>query len=93
MNDQPDPKLLENVDEGRRASLKKILLGSAFAIPVIASFTMTGLGVNEAYAGTSNVSTCHHHSPPPPHLHQPHQCSQPGSPVADLDPPTHHRRK
>ena len=61
MDDQPDPKLLENVDEGRRASLKKILLGSAFAIPVIASFTMSGLGVNEAHAGTSNVTHGHHH--------------------------------
>jgi len=90
MNDQPDPKLLENVDEGRRASLKKILLGSAFAIPVIASFTMTGLGVNEAYAGTSNVTTCHH-SPPRPHEHQPH-CSQPSTSTAAVDPPTHHRK-
>ena len=48
MDDQLDPKLLDNIDEGRRASLKKILLGSAFAIPVIASFTMSGLGVAEA---------------------------------------------
>lgn len=70
MDDQPDPKLLEQVDEGRRASLKKILQ-SAFAIPVIASFAMSGLGVNEAYAGLSNGKTgkgCggHQHQPPPP---------------------------
>jgi len=56
MSDQPDPKLLETVDEGRRASLKKILLGSAFAIPVIASFTMSGLGVGEAHAGLRNTT-------------------------------------
>jgi len=61
MDDQPDPKLLESVDEGRRASLKKILLGSAFAIPVIASFTMSGLGVNEANAGITNSTGHHHH--------------------------------
>ena len=58
MDDQPDPKLLESVDEGRRASLKKILLGSAFAIPVIASFTMTGLGTAEAgRVGQGNGTT------------------------------------
>ncbi len=61
MDDQPDPKLLESVDEGKRASLKKILLGSAFAIPVVASFTMSGLGVNEAYASIPNTTHGHHH--------------------------------
>jgi hypothetical protein len=79
MDDQPDPKLLEGVDEGRRASLKKILLGTAFAIPVIASFTMSGLGVNEAYAGCSNATT-HKHQPPPPPICKP------------IDPP-HTKRK
>ena len=72
MDDQPDPKLLESVDEGRRASLKKILLGSAFAIPVIASFTMSGLGVNEAYAGTSNITKGHHHHHHHHHDHDHH---------------------
>lgn len=84
MDDQPDPKLLEHVDEGRRASLKKILQ-SAFVIPVIASFAMSGLGVNEAYAGHSNSTTgqgCgHQHQPPPPPKCQP------------TDPPTHSHRK
>jgi hypothetical protein len=65
MDNQPDPKLLEHVDEGRRASLKKILQ-SAFAIPIIASFAMSGLGVNEAYAGLSNGKSGHQHQPPPP---------------------------
>jgi hypothetical protein len=72
MDDQPDPKLLETVDEGRRASLKKILLGSAFAIPVIASFTMSGLGVNEAYAGTRNTTNGHHHHHHHPEHHHKH---------------------
>lgn len=62
MDDQLDPKLLDNVDEGRRASLKKILLGSAFAIPVIASFTMSGLGTAEAQSmGGPNTTHSHHH--------------------------------
>jgi hypothetical protein len=92
MDDQPDPKLLERVDEGRRASLKKILLGSAFAVPVIASFTMSGLGVNEAYAGIGNVTTGHHPHCQPPHYHQPHPC-QPGQTgvTTDVDPHSHHK--
>lgn len=92
MDDQPDPKLLERVDEGRRASLKKILLGSAFAVPVIASFTMSGLGVNEAYAGMSNVTGHHPPQHNPPHYHQPHPC-QPGQGGAapDIDPHSHRK--
>jgi hypothetical protein len=82
MDDQPDPKVLESVDEGRRASLKKIILGAAFAVPVIASFTMSGLGVNEAYAtGHSNAKTCQHqHQPPPKPICKP------------LDPPHSHHK-
>ena len=76
MSDQPDPKLMENVDEGRRASLKKILLGSAFAIPVIASFTMSGLGVGEAHAGLKNTTggkgDHHHHGHHHHHHHHGH---------------------
>lgn len=45
---------LENIDEGRRAAIKKIALG-AFVAPVVASFTMKG-GVSVALAGTANSS-------------------------------------
>jgi hypothetical protein len=72
MDDKPDPKLLEHVDEGRRASLKRILQ-TAFVLPVIASFAMSGLGVNEAYAGLSNGKTCggHQHQPQPQPISKP----------------------
>jgi hypothetical protein len=87
MDDQPDPKVLESVDEGRRASLKKIILGAAFAVPVIASFTMSGLGVNEAYATiASNGKTCQHE-----HEHQ-HQHQPPPKPICKpLDPHSRHK--
>ena len=75
MDDQLDPKLLDNIDEGRRASLKKILLGSAFAIPVIASFTMSGLGVAEAGVGNRNSTNSghHHHHDHHEHHHDHHE--------------------
>jgi len=57
MDDKLDPKVLEKVDEAKRSSLRKIIIGSAFAIPVIASFTMSGLGVTEAYAGVTQNTT------------------------------------
>ena len=63
MDDKLDPKVLENVDEAKRSSLRKIIIGSAFAIPVIASFTMSGLGVSEAQAQCANCTkppTKHH---------------------------------
>ncbi|MFC1488442.1 hypothetical protein ACFL6B_01200 [Thermodesulfobacteriota bacterium] len=35
-----DEKVLEKVDPGKRAFLKKIAVGTAFAIPVMKSFSM-----------------------------------------------------
>ena len=54
MDDKLDPKLLESVDESKRSSLKKLILGSAFAVPIIASFSLSGLGTAEAGAHTGN---------------------------------------
>jgi uncharacterized protein YjbI with pentapeptide repeats len=43
------PKIvLESVDEPRRAFLRKLIVGSAFVVPSVASFSMTGLSVAEA---------------------------------------------
>ncbi len=47
-------KVLGHVDESRRAFLKKLLMGGAFVIPAVASFSMTGLGTEKAYAYPSN---------------------------------------
>jgi hypothetical protein len=35
--------VLEGVDESRRGFVKKVLIGTAFAVPVINSFSMDGL--------------------------------------------------
>lgn len=48
--------LLEAVDDSRRAFLKKLILGSAFVVPAVSSFSMSGLGVDEASAFGSNVT-------------------------------------
>ncbi len=44
-----DPRVLGAIDEGKRSSLRKMIMGSAFAVPVVASFSMDGL-VNAANA-------------------------------------------
>jgi hypothetical protein len=76
MDDQQDPKVLESVDEGRRASLKKILLSAAFVVPVVASFTMSGLAGIKPCVNCSNVTTTnktcgHQHQPPPQPVYKP----------------------
>ena len=43
--------LIERVDESKRSSVRK-MAGLAFAVPVVASFSMAGLSVNEAHAQT-----------------------------------------
>jgi len=44
------PPALEKLDEGRRRFIKKVAAGSAFAIPMIASFSTDGLSFNKAEA-------------------------------------------
>jgi|SRR5215469_17932125 len=48
-------QVLENVDVSRRSFLKKLILGSAFAIPAVASFSIGSLGTAEAQVCTSNL--------------------------------------
>jgi hypothetical protein len=43
MNDEKLDLALQNVDPERRAVIKKLVLGAAFAIPIIASFSVTDL--------------------------------------------------
>jgi len=47
--------VLARLDEPRREFLRKLVLGSAFVVPAVASFSMTGLSVDEAHAQVSNV--------------------------------------
>jgi hypothetical protein len=50
-----DPELLAHVDEAKRSSLRKLVIGTAYAVPAIASFALSGLPATEAHAYTSNV--------------------------------------
>jgi hypothetical protein len=45
---------LEGSEPGRRSFLKKLAVGTAFAAPVVSSFTMTG--IKAAYAQTAQAS-------------------------------------
>ena len=48
-------KVLESVEESRRSFLTRLILGTAFVAPAVASFSMSGLGANEALANCSNL--------------------------------------
>ncbi|MEY2454624.1 MAG: hypothetical protein QOD92_4198 [Acidimicrobiaceae bacterium] len=45
---------LESAEPDRRAFLKKLAIGTAFAAPMVSSFTMTG--IKAAYAQTAQAS-------------------------------------
>lgn len=45
---------LEGVDDSRRSFLRKMAIGTAFAAPVVSSFTMTG--IKAVYAQTPRAS-------------------------------------
>lgn len=47
-------KALEHADAGRRAFIKKAVIGTAFVVPVVSSFTMSG--VQAVYAQTAASS-------------------------------------
>jgi hypothetical protein len=46
---------LEGLDEGKRETLSRLIGGSAFVAPVVASFAMQGLSIRPAEAQTSGV--------------------------------------
>ena len=48
-------EILSSVDPSRREFLKKVIAGTTFAVPLMASFSMEGLSVESAWA--SNVTT------------------------------------
>jgi len=41
-----DEKILKEVDENKRDFIKKVIIGTAFAVPVINSFSMDGLKID-----------------------------------------------
>ena len=61
MADDPVEKVLSHIEPERRAFLKKIIVGTAFAVPAVASFSMDGLSAYEANAAQgSNVPSDRH---------------------------------
>lgn len=51
-----DPRVLEPIDEKKRASMRKMIVGTAFVIPVVTSFATPNLLINEANAYVSNMT-------------------------------------
>jgi len=53
---QSADRALAAVDEAKRETLRKLILGAAFVVPVVASFSVDGL-VSSAHAGcVSNLA-------------------------------------
>jgi hypothetical protein len=52
-------RVLQTVDPGRRAALKKMVLAAAFTVPIIASFSVTNLAAGSigSFPKTSILST------------------------------------
>jgi hypothetical protein len=48
-------RALAGVDAGKRETLRKLILGAAFVVPIVASFSVDGL-VSRAHAGSPNVT-------------------------------------
>ena len=56
MADNDLDTVLERIDPAKRAFLKTIIVGTAFVVPMVASFSMDGLSLYEAIAQVSNIS-------------------------------------
>jgi hypothetical protein len=46
-------RALASVDAAKRETLRKLILGAAFAVPVVASFSIDGLTVSKALASSN----------------------------------------
>jgi|SoiMethySBSTD1v2_1073268.scaffolds.fasta_scaffold1990691_2 hypothetical protein len=54
MSEKQLDDLLGKVPESRRSALRKLIVGAGFVLPVIMSFTMSGIPVHKALAQVSN---------------------------------------
>lgn len=48
-DDKLEP-ILDQVDPSKREFLRRVIVGTAFTAPIVASFSMDGLSPNEAFA-------------------------------------------
>ena len=51
-----NPKFIERIDTSKRSSIRKMVLGTAFVVPAVVSFSMSGLTVSEAFAANSGIT-------------------------------------
>jgi hypothetical protein len=54
--DQSLDAILQGIDDDRRATLRRLIVKGAFVAPIVASFAMSGLTVDEMYQVTRAVS-------------------------------------
>jgi len=52
-----DPRVLQPIDKAKRSSIRKMVLGTAFVAPLMTSFSMDGLSINQANAYGGNTTT------------------------------------
>ncbi|MDO8975785.1 hypothetical protein [Reyranella sp.] len=66
MTNDVDPRVLTSVDETRRDIVRRLVLGSAFVLPAIASFPMDSLAQAQAPVRTLNTGSgdVHHRTNP-----------------------------
>jgi hypothetical protein len=57
MNEEKLDSALQTVDPGRRAIIKKLVLGAAFAVPIIASFSVTELHAQAVGSVSTAITT------------------------------------
>jgi hypothetical protein len=51
-----NPKFIERIDQSKRSSIRKMVLGTAFVVPTVVSFSMSGLAVHHANAYSQNIT-------------------------------------
>lgn len=51
-----DPRVLRPIDTSKRASMRKMVLGTMFVAPLVTTFSMDGLKINEANAYNGNAT-------------------------------------
>ena len=56
-NSDINPKFIERIDQSKRSSIRKMVLGTAFVVPTVISFSMSGLAVHEAHAVSTIFKT------------------------------------
>jgi len=54
MSDAEHDEIFDRVGDDRRSFLKKMVIGSAFAVPVVSTFSLTGMQASFAQSATSS---------------------------------------